>query len=383
MSMRLLPAMGYDGYRLRSKPLVIEDATLQLQGISAMGDQVEPADVVKEVNKITGTNLKVSDQAPTLGVKLQQQQQQIMMNHQLGLAQAGAASMNNASGPVKPINPSPKSPIGPPMIGGPTPLGGNPGAPRPRPVPNVMGGAGKPMGMGGGMQKSDEPIVIPDLAIRAMTALRKRDLGELLMVLPIIGGLDDGQRLEHDAYTTQLTFIDPSYDPMGTRRAPPPAPCTSWRTTTRTEGETDILQFDRLRKEELLKEGEGLKDPIAALVKAERESASDGRHADGKFKLGPVNSQHKNGDQAFEMARGHLDEAQKSAKIGDVHAANFHIGMAQQYANVGTQNHMMGDYLKQSQGKPNLMPAPDMSGAGGQGGGGQGGGQRGGGQRGY
>ena len=69
MSMRLLPAMGYDGYRLKSKPLVIEDATLQLQGlevISAMGDQVEPADVVAEVNKITGTNLKVSDDAPTL-----------------------------------------------------------------------------------------------------------------------------------------------------------------------------------------------------------------------------------------------------------------------------------------------------------------------------
>ena len=33
ISMRLVTAMGYDGYRLRSKPLVIEDATLKLQGL--------------------------------------------------------------------------------------------------------------------------------------------------------------------------------------------------------------------------------------------------------------------------------------------------------------------------------------------------------------
>jgi capsid portal protein len=44
ISMKLLPAMGYEGYKMRSKKLVIEDATLKLQGmevIQAMGDQVE------------------------------------------------------------------------------------------------------------------------------------------------------------------------------------------------------------------------------------------------------------------------------------------------------------------------------------------------------
>ncbi len=122
-----------------------------------------------------------------------------------------------------------------------------------------------------------------------------------------------------------------------------------------------MLQFDKLRKAELLAEDGGSlpKDNVAALVKADKEKASADRHSDGKFKLGPVNAQHKNGDQAFEMAHGHIDEAQKSAKIGDAHAAAFHIGMAQQYANAGCQNHMMGDYLKQTQGKPVLMPPPD------------------------
>jgi hypothetical protein len=122
-----------------------------------------------------------------------------------------------------------------------------------------------------------------------------------------------------------------------------------------------MLQFDKLRKQDLLRE-----DSIAALVKAEKDN---GRNPDGSFKLGPVNAQHKNGDQAFQMAQGHLNSAQEAAKIGDAHAAAFHIGMAQQYANAGCQNHMLGSYLKDTQGKPVMMPAPDM---------GQGGGQRGG-----
>ena len=97
ISMKLLTAMGYDGYKLRSKPLVIEDATLKLQGlevIQAMGDQVEPSDLVKAVNDITGTTLKVSDDAPTLGDKIAQQKQQQLVANQTALmgAQAGAAA---------------------------------------------------------------------------------------------------------------------------------------------------------------------------------------------------------------------------------------------------------------------------------------------------
>src|SRR5271165_2910604 len=189
ISMKLLPAMGYDGYRLRSKPLVIEDATLKLQGlevIQAMGDQVEPSDLVQEVNKITGTNLKVSDDAPTLGDKLDQQKQEMMLQHQTNMvaAQNGMQQQNSAS--IKAINPAPKSPTGLPMPGSPTPTGGNPGAVKPKPVPNVMGGNGTPVASPS--RKDDEPsaenfsrvtetfITIPEFAMRAMKALRKRDL---------------------------------------------------------------------------------------------------------------------------------------------------------------------------------------------------------------
>jgi hypothetical protein len=203
--------MGYDGYRLKSKPLVIEDATLQLQGlevISAMGDQVEPADVVAEVNKITGTNLKISENAPDLGEKLRQQKQQQML-----ATIAGAGAQHAQNGAIKPINPQPRSPTGIPIPGSPTPAGGQPGQVKPKPIPNVMGGSGAPLQLTS--QKDDEPNAIPRLALRAMKALRKRDLGELALTLPIIGGLDHDDRQEFDGYLAELAFIDPSYDPAG------------------------------------------------------------------------------------------------------------------------------------------------------------------------
>jgi hypothetical protein len=69
------------------------------------------------------------------------------------------------------------------------------------------------------------------------------------------------------------------------------------------------------------------------------------RRADGKFVLGPVNSQKKRGEQAFDAAKAHLDDAAKSALSGDAEQANFHVNMAHQYASTGVQNHMMSDYL--------------------------------------
>ena len=72
------------------------------------------------------------------------------------------------------------------------------------------------------------------------------------------------------------------------------------------------------------------------------------RVADGKFVLGPVNSQKKRGDQAFDSAKAHIDDAAKAAADGDAEAATFHAGMAHQYATAGIQNHLMGGYLKQT-----------------------------------
>ena len=113
ISMKLLTAMGYDGYKLRSKPLVIEDATLKLQGlevIQAMGDQVEPSDLVKAVNDITGTTLQVSESAPSLSDKIQQQKQQQMVQNQATLMGAQAVAAAGGMASVKAINPAPKSP---------------------------------------------------------------------------------------------------------------------------------------------------------------------------------------------------------------------------------------------------------------------------------
>jgi hypothetical protein len=69
------------------------------------------------------------------------------------------------------------------------------------------------------------------------------------------------------------------------------------------------------------------------------------RSADGKFVLGPVNSQKKRGEGAFDSAKAHLDDAAKAALAGDGEAANFHVNMAHQYATTGVQNHMMSDYI--------------------------------------
>lgn len=214
ISMKLLPAMGYEGYKMRSKKLVIEDATLKLQGmevIMAMGDQVEPGDVVKAVNDITGTTLKVSDNAPDLAAKQQQQVQQTMMQHQIGMAQANAGAGAANKGAIKPINPQPKSPTGLPVPGSIRANGGNPGAIKPKQLPGVMGGAGTPVAAP--TRKTD--MTIPEFAMHAVKALRKRDLIELAWVLPIIGGLDEDSRAQFDAATADLAFVDTTYDPAG------------------------------------------------------------------------------------------------------------------------------------------------------------------------
>ena len=102
-----------------------------------------------------------------------------------------------------------------------------------------------------------------------------------------------------------------------------------------------MLQFDKIRKDELLK-GEP------------RE-----HHADGKFKPGEATQQKTRGDGAFQSAHAHLDDASKAAQSGDEDKANFHLNMAHQYAAIGVQNHIMGGFVKD----PNAYkPAMNMPG---------------------
>jgi hypothetical protein len=75
------------------------------------------------------------------------------------------------------------------------------------------------------------------------------------------------------------------------------------------------------------------------------------RTEDGKFKLGPANAQRKQGDAAFQAAKDHVDNAASCARAGDEQGADFHVGMAQQYAALGCKNHLMGDYVDKTKAK--------------------------------
>ena len=63
ITIKLLPAMGYQGYKLRSLPLTIEGIENKLKGleIATATNRVDPEDIVLAVNEITGLELKVTD----------------------------------------------------------------------------------------------------------------------------------------------------------------------------------------------------------------------------------------------------------------------------------------------------------------------------------
>lgn len=64
ITMKLLPDMGFEEYELQSKPLVIEDVNLKLEGISVgLGtNRVDIEDAIYELNEATGLNLKISEE---------------------------------------------------------------------------------------------------------------------------------------------------------------------------------------------------------------------------------------------------------------------------------------------------------------------------------
>ncbi len=63
INVKLLDAMGYKGYRMVSKPLVIEDATIKLQGIqmAISTNAVEKEDVLYEINEASGTDIRYKE----------------------------------------------------------------------------------------------------------------------------------------------------------------------------------------------------------------------------------------------------------------------------------------------------------------------------------
>jgi PBSX family phage portal protein len=220
ITMRLLPALGFQGYKIRSLPLSIEDATLKLQAIEVvegMGDQVEPSDIVEAINQIAGLHLKISDAAPSLQDRIDQQ---------AAAATAGAQGHTmDAQGNIVPINPAPVQPKGLPGLPSPNPNGGQPGKITPPKPPAVLGlgGGGPPQkpGQGAGKpapraaKKSDLPATGHELAVKLMGALRKRDFETLAALLPIVHSFDADGRAAFNEIVGDLHFLDTSYDPQG------------------------------------------------------------------------------------------------------------------------------------------------------------------------
>ena len=189
-----------------------------------MGDQVEPADLVEAVNDITGTTLQVSDDAPTLGDKIAQQKQQQLVANQATLmgAQAGAAAGGmgavRRSTRLRSPRPASRCPVRRRRQAA-TPARSSPSRCRPswaaRPRRSAPGAHGRRAERGKFSRVTETLITFQEFAMRAMKAMRKRDLGELAWALPIIQTFDPEARAQFDAAVSDLSFIDTSYDPIG------------------------------------------------------------------------------------------------------------------------------------------------------------------------
>jgi len=211
MSMRLLPAMDYADYALKSKPLVIEDATMKLQGIEIVAgmQQVEPKDIVDAINKVVGLRLKVSDDAQSLKDTIAPQMP------------PGTTHAMDAAGNITPINPMPgagqgdNGPKAPPGPGANGQSAGKLAVPK---MQSLMGGKGpttKPASGGMSAMKSDGPATGLELAHGMLKALRKRDFVGLSKSLGIFNALDESAQTRVMAATADLQFLDPSLDPSG------------------------------------------------------------------------------------------------------------------------------------------------------------------------
>lgn len=81
----------------------------------------------------------------------------------------------------------------------------------------------------------------------------------------------------------------------------------------------------------------------------------DAPKKDTRFQPGSQTKEKRRGDNSFETAKGHIDDAADAARAGDNETANYHLSMANQYATLGVQNHMMSDYL----GKKKILTKDD------------------------
>lgn len=182
---KLLPAMGYEDYELISKPLIIEDVNLKLEGmqIAMATGNVDLDDLIYELNQATGLNMKVG------GTPL-------------------ATHTVDEKGNIVPLKSPPSSSV--------KETAGNQAslvAPK-VPKPPTIGGQQE---TGDSRAKKSELGGITALALDTLMALRNRDMPGLSQNFALIKSLDSTgiQRFHKAAAELQFVNADNDFEGLG------------------------------------------------------------------------------------------------------------------------------------------------------------------------
>lgn len=187
---RLLPAMGYKDFKLVSKPLIIEDVNLKMEGLSfaTTSSLADPKSVLKELNEATGLSLKEAEEKPS--------------EDQL------ATHTVDAEGNIVPITAPPK--IAQPVTGD--------GPPQPKtsqPAPSAKEPPTADNASGATKVEKTELSGITALAMECLKAQRERDFVGLSKNLNLVKSLDTQGLIKFRKALAELQFINPAHDVDG------------------------------------------------------------------------------------------------------------------------------------------------------------------------
>ena len=179
MAIRVLPAMGYRGYRMVSKAMHINDVPGQLTGIqlSQRTNRVDPTDIIGAINQVCGLTLKATAE-PVLPWLVP------AVDPMTGRAEdkSVGTAIPETKGSGGKQTPARDVPVQAPI----TP---------------------------GNVHKSDEPVLA--LAMDMMTALRKRDFPAMQAVLQQSMQLSALGQVGFRQAVATLQYFDPSLDQDG------------------------------------------------------------------------------------------------------------------------------------------------------------------------
>lgn len=200
ITMKLLAAMGYRGYKLKSKPLTIEDVNIKLQGIElAMGtSSISMEDVIYEINEACGTDLKFDEEAH----QASQAPMTVDANGNIVPAQQQAPANDDGEDDGKDAKGKPADNAKPKQA----PAGPKAGA---------KGSNGTPVKSPGTKVSKSATQGVIALAQDTLIALRKRNFDELSRNIQLVSSLDPHGREEFHKACASLQFIDPSHDHEG------------------------------------------------------------------------------------------------------------------------------------------------------------------------